>query len=41
MGVEPTLSAWKAGVLPLYDTRINTYLPLNKKISLYFIVKMK
>ena len=22
MGIEPTLSAWKAGVLPLYDTRI-------------------
>ena len=20
-GIEPTLSAWKAGVIPLYDTR--------------------
>ncbi len=22
MGIEPTLSAWEAEVLPLYDTRI-------------------
>ena len=22
MGIEPTLPAWKAGVLPIYDTRI-------------------
>ncbi len=21
MGIEPTLPAWEAGVLPLYDTR--------------------
>ena len=21
VGIEPTLSAWKAGVIPLYDTR--------------------
>ena len=23
VGIEPTFSAWKAGVLPIYDTRIN------------------
>ena len=22
VGIEPTLPAWKAGVLPIYDTRI-------------------
>ena len=22
MGIEPTFPAWKAGVLPIYDTRI-------------------
>lgn len=22
MGIEPTLPAWEAGVLPLYDTRL-------------------
>ena len=23
VGIEPTFPAWKAGVLPIYDTRIN------------------
>ena len=23
MGIEPTFPAWKAGVLPIYDTRIS------------------
>ena len=23
VGIEPTFSAWKAGVLPIYDTRLN------------------
>jgi hypothetical protein len=25
MGIEPTLSAWKAGILPLNYTRISNY----------------
>ena len=30
-GIEPALSAWKAGVIPLYDTRAP---PLNVQESL-------
>ena len=25
MGIEPTFPAWKAGVLPIYDTRVLIY----------------
>ena len=28
VGIEPTFPAWKAGVLPIYDTRINDILNL-------------
>ncbi len=26
MGIEPTTLAWKAKVIPFYDTRINTFM---------------
>ena len=29
VGIEPTLPAWKAGVLPIYDTRINLIIKIN------------
>ena len=32
MGIEPTFPAWKAGVLPIYDTRI-FYLVLTKLVG--------
>lgn len=34
MGIEPTLPAWEAGVLPIYDTCLFTYncLPYLTKI---------
>ena len=33
MGIEPTLSAWKAEVLPLNYTRMLSYIKLRKNMS--------
>ena len=33
MGIEPTTLAWKAKVIPFYDTRINTFMQTYSAIT--------
>jgi len=33
MGIEPTTLAWKAKVIPFYDTRINTFMHIYDAVT--------
>ena len=39
MGIEPTTLAWKAKVIPFYDTRINNFMTIIDADESYLLLK--
>ena len=39
MGIEPTTLAWKAKVIPFYDTRINNFMSIISTEESYLLLK--
>ena len=45
MGIEPTFPAWKAGVLPIYDTRllltVIIIIYINYTVKIFYITSVR